>query len=1536
MSRRIFSVILALCLLAGLSPPQAWAATIQSGECGDNLTWTLDDDGTLTISGTGPMTDYPVGSSAPWLSFDFTSVVMESGVTTIGAYAFSSSTGLTGVTIPDTVTSIGENAFSDCYQLESVTIPASVASIGPMAFYMCNEMTSATISNGVTSIGESAFMYCSRLESVTIPASVTSIDAAAFSGCDRLTEINVASGNAQYVSEDGVLFNQNKSALLCYPAGKSGTTYSVPEGVASIGRSAFEACNALTSVTVPTSVTTIGEEAFRSCEGLTSVTISEGLTSIENSAFHDCIALTEITIPASVTTISGSAFFRCEALADVYYGGTETQWATLTSAMESNNDPLLNATIHYNGNAATDALSGACGDNLTWTLANGVLTISGTGPMWDYSETSPAPWYDSSENITAVVIENGVTSIGNSAFFRCGNGGSLTIPNSVITIGEFAFAQCGFTALTIPDSVTTLGASAFISSRIESIVLSKGITTLQAATFQYCDYLKSITIPDSVTSIEISAFYASGLIEVTIPDSVTSIGGSAFGVCNALTDVYYGGTEAQWATLQSNIGSDNDPLLNATIHFAGSDAVTECHVFFEANGGSGEMEPVTVTPDSYGALEYVLPQCAFTPPENSRFYAWQCTMYDAESNTTVREGNVGDGLDLQGVVSLGLTALWESDSSSITITFDASGGSGTMDPVTVEPGAAYTFPQCLFTPPDGAVFGYWLYNECGWYPQSSVTFEADATIETRWIRYEDTYVNRVIWYADDETTVLDETTYPDGETEPVTNVTPTRADDEQYTYVFAGWQEMNVGGGGSSVPYGYGGFSDANGGGVVTEQRTLTRTVKSYRPVFNAVPKQDLDPYRVLESLHDMDTFEEQTWHLAGPLSEFRTLTIDDTVLTQGADYTAEDGSTKLNIPAGTFENVGEGTHSVAAEFQTSPDPNVYEDDGRRAAAEYYTVKPSGKVTIDASEINAAKAVKDVSYTSRFYTSPRLNDDYYRFVVTDGEIPAGLTFHDGGYFTGVIADNAAASYTFTVGLQIRKNADDPWPDDDSDTVQVTIAVEEDTTANVETSSDPGYELVERISATMEESGGMVHLASKGPFEEFQDFYIDGVRQIRGVDYQVTSCLIDADTGEMIRLLDSGAITGTYLSLNASKLSIGAHSLNLEFVKTDPIGNKQTRNASQKVTVTQRTTPAVTPVSGGGGGSSAPSTYSVTASKASNGKITLSATKVAAGKTVTITLTPNSGYQIGGVSVTDSKKNSVSVTRNGSQYTFTMPKRAVTVSATFTQSSYGVSANSAQHGKITLDKSAATSGATVNGSTTPDKGYLLSGVTVRDADGKSVKVETFDNGKFTFLMPSGKATVSATFTVKRLGSFVDIQGPDWFFDDAEWAYNRGIIQGTTPQYWEPQSLMSSITSIVTLERLDGVDLTPYDTGADDGLDNSAWYVAALRWANANNITLADRPFGGQNALTRGEFAVMLSNYLRYRGLNVAAPDDLTFTDAASMTPDELNAFLILQEADVFRGYSDGSIRPNAYLSRAHLSALLHRLSAYIIQAESGNA
>ena len=292
------------------------ASAASSGNCGDNgsnVTWSLDDDGTLTISGSGKIEDCRSDIDQPWYSnrSDITSVVIEPGVTSIGSQAFYECSNLTSITIPSGLTSIGEQAFGNCTGLTSITIPSGFISIGDYAFWNCTGLTSITIQNGVTSIGTGAFWNCTGLTSITIPSSVTSIGVNVFYNCTGLTDITVDSNNSSFCSESGVLFNKDKTTLIYYPLGKNDSSYTIPDGVTVIEQYAFYCNSKLTSVTIPSGVTSIGEMAFRECSGLTSVIVPSSVTSIEYNAFWCCFNLI-IYIPGGIT-IGIDAFYSTAA-----------------------------------------------------------------------------------------------------------------------------------------------------------------------------------------------------------------------------------------------------------------------------------------------------------------------------------------------------------------------------------------------------------------------------------------------------------------------------------------------------------------------------------------------------------------------------------------------------------------------------------------------------------------------------------------------------------------------------------------------------------------------------------------------------------------------------------------------------------------------------------------------------------------------------------------------------------------------------------------------------------------------------------------------------------------------------------------------------------------------------------------------------------------------------------------------------------------------------------------------------------------------
>ena len=331
-----------------ISSVKAEIITGSTGSEGD-VSWSFDTEtGTVTFSGSG----------AIYSSWDdriqeknVVSIIINAGITSMDSSAFENCYNLTSITVDiENENYSSENGilfnkdktkiirYSPGKSDSSYTIPNSVTTIDFGAFECCNNLTSITIPNSVTYIYRDAFRYCNNLTSVTIPNSVTSIGDWAFDGCNNLTNITVDIENENYSSENGILFNKDKTELICFLSAKSDSSYTIPNSVTSIGSYAFSGCNNLTSITIPNSVTSIGSYAFSGCDNLTSITIPNSVTSIGIYAFRNCDNLTiycksnstaleyavdkEITyqtddnVPRIISLIQKGAYIKVEATDD--------------------------------------------------------------------------------------------------------------------------------------------------------------------------------------------------------------------------------------------------------------------------------------------------------------------------------------------------------------------------------------------------------------------------------------------------------------------------------------------------------------------------------------------------------------------------------------------------------------------------------------------------------------------------------------------------------------------------------------------------------------------------------------------------------------------------------------------------------------------------------------------------------------------------------------------------------------------------------------------------------------------------------------------------------------------------------------------------------------------------------------------------------------------------------------------------------------------------------------------------------------------
>ena len=332
------------------------SGTCGADEGGANATWTLDENGVLTISGTGAIKRNAFGSNA-----SIKEVVIEEGITEIGRYAFQACEQIEKVTLPESLTTICDNAFQGCSSLKEITIPKNCETIGIYVFYNCGGLEEISVADGnpafdsrqdckalidsesntllqggknsvvpdgVTEIGEYAFAYTGITE-ITIPDSVIKIGENAFATCELLKSV-VLPANITSIGDN--------TFRLC----SSLETVNLPEGLKTIGIGAFDG-SGLQAVTIPATVDFIDESAFNNCKNLIQITIPQGVTEISSACFWGCKNLTSIMLPDSIKEIKESAFYKCNKLETVLFCGTQAQWEAVK--IDTRNSKLSNATV---------------------------------------------------------------------------------------------------------------------------------------------------------------------------------------------------------------------------------------------------------------------------------------------------------------------------------------------------------------------------------------------------------------------------------------------------------------------------------------------------------------------------------------------------------------------------------------------------------------------------------------------------------------------------------------------------------------------------------------------------------------------------------------------------------------------------------------------------------------------------------------------------------------------------------------------------------------------------------------------------------------------------------------------------------------------------------------------------------------------------------------------------------------------------------------------------------------------------------------
>ena len=544
-------------------------AEVERGSCGIYATWSLDDDGTLTISGTGGMYDYTSTDKPEWNghSADITKVKIGEGITSVGNTAFFQYSNITSVELPSTLLSIGNYAF---YQndIRSIQLPANLHTIGQNAFSNNRNLRNLTLPEGLKTIDKHAFLGCSNLSNLRLESrQLGSCGDSIFAQC-RLSTVDFATDKSDIRSIPAFLFNDAGFDV--------GTTVTIPATVTSIGKYAFRHSDPSYPIADGFQVrfdpdirlTNIGNSAFYMCH-MDSVTLPSSVQIIEENAFaHN--DFTAITIPANVHTIGSDAFSYCPGLTSVRLETRKLTSLPFYSPFSNCNIGTIDfasdlatplTTIPSDLFHETDSGKGIT-DGTVITIPASVETI---GDRAFYGSFNIKLEFEEGSNLTTIGtnafsrcqieeinLPESLVNIGSYAFSNNDRIRSLTIPSKVQRIG-YAFEECSnLTSLTIESGRISECDRAFENCPIKTLVLGRNMKNIPKGLFRGVKFNENcwIVIPDNITRIEDGNFwYGTYMSDITIPATVTYIGNNVFETkpCNTVFHVVEGSYAYNWA-----------------------------------------------------------------------------------------------------------------------------------------------------------------------------------------------------------------------------------------------------------------------------------------------------------------------------------------------------------------------------------------------------------------------------------------------------------------------------------------------------------------------------------------------------------------------------------------------------------------------------------------------------------------------------------------------------------------------------------------------------------------------------------------------------------------------------------------------------------------------------------------------------------------------------------------------------------------------------------------------------------------------------